>query len=407
MNVLEISYSPVYCKFFPCYVIIGDYLHESDKAIEEVSFVIDDNHALFGSQNSSDNSPIFSVNTSIGEVSARTRNETCIGNAAETFINIRFENSLKIKQVEEKVHTILRFLEIIAGRPQNLSEIKIKIKNNPERLSLYLNTYPGRVKYLENPDPCPCSVLVNATNQPDKFKNLMSKWLDRDEDRQWQIARNIFSDMWNKQRNYDPYRIIAMVIMFEILPQETFSGEIEMSRCFLHCLQEIEELVRYRSSNTELSILERDRILDSLGNCRRNLNVRRLTVKQKASIRLESIIRQIRNSEFEHDLHQLDSVMYKSIDLRNFYIHGDNNRSGRSRERLTNYLSFLTKTLGFVFCVSDLIDSGWDFLSWYRKCKTTRQTRHPFGAYIHNYSNKSQELLANETNENAGDHGLP
>lgn len=192
------------CKFFPCYVIIGDHLHEFDKVIEEVSFVVDDADVLFGSQNSSDNLEVFSIetDTNIERISAyisMTNNQ--ISNKA--WIRIKFRHYLNIKEVDEKIDTILRFLEIIAGRPQNVLEVKIKIKDNPEQLSSYLNSWSSRIESSENPKPS-CDVLMNAANQREKFETLISKWLERDEDDTWQIARQVFSEVWNKQRKYDP-----------------------------------------------------------------------------------------------------------------------------------------------------------------------------------------------------------
>lgn len=71
-----------------------------------------------------------------------------------------------------------------------------------------------------------------------------------------------------------------------------------------------------------------------------------------------------------------------AVDLRNMCVHGST-LSSTSRERLQGpAIVFLTDTLEFVFCVSDLVESGWDIETWHREQKSTN---HPFAAYLRSY----------------------
>lgn len=398
------------CKFFPHYIILGhDYLCSSDEVIIGVSLKVDDEYTIFDYNNLirtsfiksnqleelnylkmsdevkfpkkndltivclADGLEIFSVDTIIGRISVYNgstikhdysgRNSTGIYMGRNVSINIKFINSLNIDKMCENIDKILRFIEIISGRPQNLLKIKIAIQENElKQLSVYLNTYPGRTKHSENPNPSHRDVLINAANKPDQFASLIFAWLERDQDEIWRIARHRFSDVWNKQGNYDPDRIVAAANMFDLLPRSIFPQEIELPREFTDAVQKSKEIFKKLPNSPQ-----RDSILTYLG------QIKKPSLKQKIRYRSQIIKTVIKN-----DLEKVDYVIDEAVELRHFYVHGDK-PDGR-RKKLIQFTPFLTNTLEFVFCVSDLIELGWDFLSWYRKSKSKT---HPLSIYIH------------------------
>ena len=406
-------------KFFPHYAILGyHYLRKSDNIIIEASLVVDDACALFDYVKSSGvllpnysnfsgsnqleksiyevinefrsteiNGPIiaywtgkqeiFLADTVIGKISAHggivtSQNSKEISMKKKISVDFKSVNPVNIETIYEQIDRILRFLEIISGRSQNLLEVKITIQEDrSKQLSVHLNTYPGRAKYGENSDPDSDNVLINAANKPDEFARLMSAWLDRDET--WRTARRRFSDIWGKQRSYDPDRIVAAANMFDLLPQAIFpEEEEELSGDLIDTIQKSRGLFRQLSPSPE-----RDGILTYLG------QMKKLSLKQKIRHRSQMIKTVISS------LQQIDCITDKAVELRHFYVHGD--KPDGSREKLIPFTSFLTDTLEFVFCMSDFIELGWDFLSWHQKPKTLS---HPFSSYIYEYPNKSEMFLA-------------
>lgn len=373
-------------EFLAHYVVIGSHhiLSSKEEIISEVSFTIDDSYALFGDQKSfgtfrldldqlrqlnclgnfgelkfvegncpiiaywTGKSEIFSADTVIGKISAHNNvslpEKTYIKNKVS--ISVRFVNSVSVEEMYEKTDGVLQFFGIIAGRPQNLLETTIITETSQaEQLSIHShkNIFSIFTAYPEHPDPTPCSILINPANDPDGFENLMSKWLKRNET--WRYARSRFFDAWGKQRSYDPDRIIAAANMFDLLP----SPEGTLRRKILYRLQIVLKTIKEH--------LEKD----------------------NSSRCSENVI---------DDLKEIDcSIVHAAVELRNFYVHGD--KADGSRKKLIEFRCFLTDTLEFIFCVSDLIESGWDFLSWHKKAKPEL---HPFAKYLYHYRNNFNEI---------------
>ncbi len=314
----------IFYKFLSHFAVVGcDHVHSHTKIISGISFTIEDLYALFDDRESFEG-----FDTVIGKISV-LRNK----------INIQFSDPLCIEKVYEKADRVSQFFGIIVGRPQNLLETTISVNaNQTEQLSVYShkNIFFIFANYPEYPSPIPCSILINPANDPYKFRNLMSKWLERDETLRY--ARCRFFDAWGKQRSYDPDRIIAAANTFDLLPECIFP--------------------------------------------KRDLQ-RSLHLKSKILHRLKIIKCIIRN-----DLQEMDCrVIYAAVELRNFYVHGD--KPGGRRKKFTEFHRFLTDTLEFIFCVSDLINSGWDFSSWHSK---TKPILHPFAKYLHNYENNFNNI---------------
>ena len=413
-------------KFSPHYIIIGhDHLSRFDKVITEVSFTVNDAYALFKSWNflktfnlnsnqlkkltslgifdeiqsiEEDSEiiiypiyrpPIFSIDTPIGNISvyaliSNNYNLKEMSIQQKISIHIKFVNSVSVEEMHGKVNKMLRFLEIISGRPQSLLEVKIAIedkgKSNDRKelnmpLSLYMNIYYDHNNYMKNPSPYFYDVLIYAFDRPDQFAGLMSNWLERDENEEWQIARYRFSDVWSKQRSYDPDRIVAAANMFDLLPRSIFPEEIKLSRNLTDAIQTSKELFRKLPCSSE-----RDNFLAYLG------QIKKLSLKKKIRHRSQLI-----KNIIQDDLREIDKITDEAVELRHFYVHGDK-PNGR-RKKLIKFIPFLTHTLEFVFCVSDLIDLNWDFLSWYKKYKKHRYARHPFSVYMYNYPDQSTEFL--------------
>ncbi len=363
-----------YCDFFPHYVFIGDrHFSHSEKFISEVSIVVDDASALFHDRFSfgtnmlksndiktlssldifNDKSfnenlviayytgkeEIFSADTAIGNVSARNEVSPFGGQTGahinnKISVRLIFPDPVDVAEMNQRIQKLLRFLEIIAGRPQNLLKVNIiDVDQYPPTSSrAYINMQPNRDGETENREPCFHDILVDAVAQPDKFEELIRAWLERDES--WRMARARFSTAaWGKQRNYDPDRLIVAANMFDHLPKEALPKNAPLK-----------QKIRHRSKF----------LAEVIG---------------------------------EH-IPEIDCVTDAAVELRNFYVHGS--ESSRKREKLQEFEIFLADTLEFVFCASDLAELGWDIASWCREPKG----HHPFCVYFRNYKDKLSKLKA-------------
>ena len=180
-------------------------------------------------------------------------------------------------------------------------------------------------------DPDWRDILVDAASEPDKFSKLMSAWLERDG--AWKVARSRFSAGWRKQNDYDAERTVGAANVFDLLPLDVFPKDTKT----------LKDRVRHRS---------------------------RLVTKV-----------------IGNDLPCLDFVTDAAVELRHLYVHGTERNP--KRPALEGSAPFLTDTLDFIFCTSELVELGWDLLSWHQKRK---MGGHPLCDYLYGYSRELTEL---------------
>ena len=87
----------------------------------------------------------------------------------------------------------------------------------------------------------------------------------------------------------------------------------------------------------------------------------------------------------------IDVVTDAAVDLRNLYVHGGAGYTEEKKQKLRNNEVFLTDTLEFVFCASDLVELGWDIVAWGLELKLTV---HPFCRYLRDYKANLSELMS-------------
>ena len=83
----------------------------------------------------------------------------------------------------------------------------------------------------------------------------------------------------------------------------------------------------------------------------------------------------------------MDRITDAAVDLRNLLVHGG--QPDQKAKKLREHLVFLTDTLEFVFCASDLVELGWDIQSWTQKSKLYG---HPFCIYLDGYKKNLSEF---------------
>lgn len=267
---------------------------------------------------------------------------------------------------------MLKFLEIIVGRPQNLTKLVFlpaSTGEHPKLLDVYWCIPPRRDADNESRKPHPVDLPIQVTVKPDEFTGVFKCWLERHDS--WRNARTRFSTAFAHQNSYDIDRIVSAANMFDILPSTACPATVTLT-------PDLDQAV----GNARKAFLalpagsERDSILGCLG------RIGKATLKSKVRGRAK-LITDIVGDRFP----ELDMVVDQAVDCRNYYVHGSVAKIDYSKH--FDQLHFFTDTLEFVFAASDLVESGWDIAAWTKQGSTLS---HPFGQYRVNYAGQLSEL---------------
>jgi hypothetical protein len=401
-------------KIFPHYVICGDeHIHPADETISEISFVMDDASTLFydfdafGSLIDANpfieqivhaNNPdrpiltgphpqilyftgkyeIFSIDTVFGKISASHNPSGNFGGPGgirldnAISVTIAFENQIRFHDAMVRMSTLLSYLGLLVGRPQNLIKIGLRIKSDneiPEILMVICSMPPHRDSSNTGREPHPSSVLLDVIRKPQEFSQVTANWLAKQQS--WHDARMRFFASYSQQRSFTIDRLIGAANMFDILPTSAIPSEAQLTEN----LRTAKDAARKIFSPLPPSP-ERDSILGALG------RIGKSNLKQKIRYRAGLLTDVLPNS-----FPELVVACDEAVNCRNHYVHG----SKPSFDYSSNFdvAFFFIETLEFVFGASDLIEAGWDIKSWVEK---EGLWSHPFGEYHRNYSTHLNHL---------------
>lgn len=277
-----------------------------------------------------------------------------------------------MEQAIASVIDILRFLEVIAGRPQNISKLSllpVSSGEHPELLDVYWCMPPRRDCDDESCKPHPADLLIQAAMKPDEFTGVLKHWLERHDG--WRNARSRFSTAFAYQNRYDIDRIVGAANMFDIMPSTAYPETVILPPDLDQARDNARQAFRALPASPE-----RDSVLGALG------RIGKATLKRKVRSRAK-IITDIVGERFP----ELEVVVDQAIDCRNYYVHGSDAKIDYSLH--FDQFQFFTDTLEFVFAASDLVDSGWNITAWTKQGSTLS---HPFGQYHVNYAQQLSEL---------------
>jgi hypothetical protein len=409
-----------FADVFPHFVIHGEsHLDPHAEVIDEISFIIDDAVRLFddfdafGSllfdaqpyvdqivkartpdrliETSEDARLIYftgktnvcTAETIYGKVAVERRPGFDFGGSRGAYLQnkivivLAFPTSLAFHKAISHVSVLIDFLGLLVGRPQNLLSLGIRMgcaAEKPVALEVAWSHAPKRDKAAESKKPGSFDVLLDAVRDTAQFSGVLTRWLERQE--AWHGARWRFFQVFEKQRKYDPDRLIGAANMFDILPASAVPDNVLLAP----------EITQARAqSRAMFKVLpqspERDSILGALG------RLGRPALKHKIRHRAQTLV------EIGSDLFpDLYTVTDEAVNCRNYYVHGTT--SSFDYDRNFDLVTFFTNTLEFVFAVSDLIEAGWDFRAWAMRGTTMS---HPFGSYRVNYRlglGRLREVLA-------------
>jgi hypothetical protein len=400
---------------FPHFVIFGnEHITSSDRKIMRVSFQVDDAATLFydfdafgqvidarqhiaglvhtkekvGRDIPVGNDPmifyfagkyeIFAAETILGTVSASHRPSYSMPGPRGINVNnridldIAFKEGATVREAIIAVHTLLRFLEIIAGRPQTVLKLAFclpGVGDRPTILDAYWSMSPLREGEEGDRKPHPGDLPIQAAQTPDVFAAVLTNWLARDHD--WRDARHRFSTAFAHQHRFTIDRIVGAANMFDILPSSAVPADVLLPR-ELEAAKNTSKLIFKTLPKT----IERDSVLNSLG------RIGQATLKNKVRARAK-LIRDRIPSRFP----ELELVLEQAIDCRNYFVHGSKRKLDYSAE--FDQVIFFTEALEFVFAASDLVECGWSIEDW---AKQSSSISHPIDNFRLNYQSRLTEL---------------
>lgn len=323
---------------------------------------------------------IVSADTDIGIISASHRPTFTMGGPEGVWLKNTIAISVKFSEEREfhgaiaEVAKLLRFFEVIIGRPQNIVRLHIRLKEESELhrfLKVYWNMLPKHPYSSDDDKPRPQDVLIDGAQHTAEFSSVLTNWLARD--LLWSDARERFSYVFETQNTYGPNRLIAAANMFDILPANAVPRDTPLSP----------QIQAARDSSRSLfavlpASIERDSILSALGRLGKS------SLKHKIRHRAQFV------SETVGDrFPDISLVTDEAVNCRNHYVHGSA-ASYPYNEHFSS-LVFLNDTLEFVFAASDLIECGWNIRRWLNQGTTMS---HPFGTYRVGYQEGLNRLKA-------------
>jgi hypothetical protein len=404
-----------FSSIFPHFALFGDeHISSSDRKIVEVSFAVDDAPTVFYDFDAfgsvinarphmeriaeikesgrtieigehpllfyfTGKHDIFSVDTVLGKVTA-THGISYTFPGPEGIhvqntirLNITFSAERTVDETIAAVIDTLRFMEVIAGRPQNIVELVFRLAapadERPRTLDAYWCVPPRREKDNESRKPHPGDLPLQAGIAPEKFATVMASWLERHDE--WRNARARYATASAYQNRYNTDRLVGAANMFDIMPASAYPAFVELSSTLKVARDASRQAFRGLPASSE-----RDSVLNALG------RIGKPTLKRKIRSRVKLITDTV-GTKFP----DLDLVTDQAVDCRNFFVHGTPGIF--NYEVHANQATFFTDTLEFVFAASDLIDAGWDITEWIERGTTMS---HPFGRYHVDYAERLTAL---------------
>jgi len=410
-----------FADVFPHYVIHGDaYLDPDAPEVEEVTFQISDDAPLFYDFDAfgslirtkhlidplikayedivkrpvevgerpeiaffTGRRLIFEADTVLGKVSAENRAYADGGGPRGVHIDnsivvrVVYSKPARLEDVTVDIIRLLRFFEIIVGRPQSLVRSSLLRAGRSERegsLDLHWSLAPQRTpafRRQEDREPQTFDMLMTPAREPSAFANVLSAWLARDDE--WMDPRIRFSGCFGEQNRFDVDRLVAAANMFDILPKTATGTEATLSAAM--------SKVRDEAHSAFLGLAEESPEKESILIALSRLGSVRL--KNKVRARAKIVLDAVGSLPFP----ELELVCDQAVNCRNYFVHGGNRKFDYSNNFTA--VMFMTLVLEMVFALSDLIECGWDVNSWLGR-GTTKS--HPFGALLVDYKGQLADL---------------
>ncbi len=267
----------------------------------------------------------------------------------------------------------MRFIEIIAGRPQNISQLTCLSMNTYEDGDHFFDVYLCNARNHEinsQHRPHPSDLPIQAVEKPDEFSRVLKYWAEQHEKRRH--ARVRFSEAFAHKNQYPIHRLVGAANMFDILPASIYPKTVELSQD----IKEARCTARKAFRNLPKDNPARQSILGALG----RLDKPSLTSKVKHRAKM---LTDVVGDHFP----EINLVIEQAVKCRNYYVHGTETKIDYSKN--SDQFMFFTDTLEFTFATSELVEAGWDITAWIER---RPGYSHPFGRYLYSYRERLEAL---------------
>lgn len=283
------------------------------------------------------------------------------------WFKIRFEELVDFDTAISAVFPLLDFMEIIAGRKQEISQVGLTL-NMKDRVKRHLGVYwaypPKRRADRTDRNPHVTDLPIDGIRERRLFTTVLENWIAVHEDRR--LARRRFSEGFSQENSFDTDRLIGAANMFDLLPDSLAPKEEVLPAALKAAHDESKRLFKELPPSAE-----QESILIALK------RLKSPNLKSKIRHRAKPII-----ETWDENFPRLGDVLDLGVDARNYFVHGGKPKYDFTGE-LEGYIPFLTMTLEYVFAVSDLHEAGWPIQNLAGQ-GTIRS--HPFGSFRASYA---------------------
>lgn len=294
------------------------------------------------------------------------------GFTKRTLIEIEFEQPQLLGGAISRILSMMRFVEILVGRPQNLDQVTLDTDDDEDQnpLRLIWVRPPHRPKSWEEKRTDTSEVLISVVNDRDEFATVLREWLAKDEERI--DARFRFSSGFNHQRTFSIDRLVGAANMFDILPPTAFRVTDELRPEVQMAKLEARKIFRKLADSPE-----RESVLGALA------RLGRPTLRSKVRDRAALV-----SNALQTPLPYLDMVTDEAVKCRNHYVHGSLGSFDYAQN--TGIRIFLTGVLEFIFAASEFVEMGWNIARWRTQGSTLA---HPFNRVLLDWDMYVQHIL--------------
>jgi hypothetical protein len=395
-------------QFFPHYVAIGKRLFDPNhRVISAISFTTDRANSIFSNDDcfgiaqvnditsilpdraKNDGRPIkhgelfyYVSKGPIASVHTKTVNfvvnnvisykwPSAAGIHLDNVIRLRLEfpKPVELQDAINAAFDFRCFCELLTVGPHCISEVQIEHKNASEKehpISLIISNSekPNANRAVERR-----SSLILAGSHPKDFETVLSNWMATQTKRRIARLRLIEGP---RGETFTIERLVAAANAYDLLPfkSQPLPPQVQSK------LTELRKVVK-----TSLQSPYRDPILGAIGRLKGH------NLRSKIVARFHVLPKPLQ-SKFP----DMETVIGYCVQARNYFVHGTEPPT-LSAKTIEAYWVFFTRTLEFIFIVTELSDCGW---RWNSKATDSRW----FWSYLDNYEHDLKDIkedLAKDT----------
>ena len=286
---------------------------------------------------------------------------------------IDFDVAVDFTCAVNRTKAIFNLLELLIGRPQNFTALHFHKTLDRDQILVH---DCSRTRFDNDTENNPrAHPIITQNTAP----YLVRTWIQRHAS--WHLARSRYWNGFNKMGLFGNDRLISAANMFELLPKDALPDDIELSDDMENAITKTQELFKnLRSGDT----YQREQILSTLG------RIHKPTMKQKIRHRILTIDTLMYHSGLQQMFaaKPLSDVTDAAVDTRNYFVHGTMKQPAYWERQ--DLIIFFTRTLEFVFALSDLLESGFSVAQWLKQ--PVFRGGHPFDTYLYEYESWFDEF---------------